>query len=275
MKQKTLGRLAAAALAALSGMEAATAAEWSDTAIGYRYGTQFAEPYNPSKIEKSIVNFTHLSGYKYGTNFINADFLMSDGKENNAHEVYIVYRHTLDLGKVTGKSFAFGPVKGLGLTGGFDVNAKSGDSYESKKRMLVLGPTVFIDVPGFLGVSVLWLNESNKPQGLASRHTYDLHPMLNVVWGIPIGASGLSFEGYMNYIASKGSNEFGPPGNGTAPETNIDATLWYDVGTAAGMGKNTIRVGAGYQYWRNKFGNPHSVTNATAKTPMIRAEYHF
>lgn len=273
MKLKTLGALALSAAAGVFGTNAAHAADWSDTSIGYRYGTRFAEPYNPNKIEKNIFNFTSLSGYKYGTNFVNVDFLMSDGKENDAHEIYIVYRHTLDLGKVTGKSFAFGPVKGLGLTAGFDVNTKSGDNYESKKRMLVVGPTAFIDVPGFLSVSLLLLEESNKPRTLTTgRYTYDTHPMLNLVWGLPIPKTNLSFEGYMNYIASKGKNEFG---GGTAPETNIDATLWYDVGTAAGIGKNTFRIGAGYQYWRNKFGNPHSVTNSTAKTPMIRAEYHF
>ncbi|MDB5848990.1 MAG: outer envelope protein [Rhodoferax sp.] len=98
MKQKTLGALALV-MGAAAAAPVAMAAEWSDTSIGYRYGTKFAEPYNPEKIEKNILNLTHLSGYKYGTNFFNIDFLMSDGKENNAHEAYIVYRHTLDLGK--------------------------------------------------------------------------------------------------------------------------------------------------------------------------------
>jgi hypothetical protein len=43
------------------------------------------------------------------------------------------------------------------------------------------------------------------------------------------------------------------------------------------MGKNTFRVGFEYQYWKNKFGNSEAVAGpgTLAKTPMVRAEYHF
>jgi nucleoside-specific outer membrane channel protein Tsx len=129
-----------------------------------------------------------------------------------------------------------------------------------------------MDVPGFLNAGLLVLNESNRPVGVNSRYTYKSHAMLNLAWGIPIGGTGLSFEGYMNYIASKGKNEFG--GN-TAPETNIDAMVMYDVGAPLGWGNNTFRVGLEYQYWRNKFGNPSGVPGSLARTTMIRAETHF
>jgi nucleoside-specific outer membrane channel protein Tsx len=141
---------------------ASQAAEWSDTYIGYRYGTQFAEPFLGNDITKNIFNLSHVSGYKYGTNFFNADILLSDSNDpasatstEGAHEVYVVYRHTLDLGKTTGKSFKFGPVKGVGLTAGFDYNNKNDAGYNSKKHMLVAGPTLMMDVPGFLNVSLL------------------------------------------------------------------------------------------------------------------------
>jgi hypothetical protein len=49
----------------------------------------------------------------------------------------------------------------------------------------------------------------------------------------------------------------------------------YDLSGAAGMKPNTLRIGLEYQYWRNKFGTPHNIPGATAKTPMVRAEYHF
>ena len=39
------------------------AADWSDTSLGYRNGTQFAEPFNPNDIAKNIVNLNpDLSG---------------------------------------------------------------------------------------------------------------------------------------------------------------------------------------------------------------------
>ncbi|GAA4013827.1 outer envelope protein [Actimicrobium antarcticum] len=271
--------------ALLAGGTAAHAAEWSDTSLGYRYGTKFAEPFNPNDISKNIFSLTHASGYKYGTNFLNVDALLSDSKDptrvnsgttsGGAQEIYVVYRNTLDIGKVSGSPISFGPVRGVGITGGFDVNTKNDAGYGSKKRMLVLGPTLMLDVPGFLNVSALLLKESNQPYGINSRYTYKLHPMLSAAWGIPlamISAVPTSFEGYANFIAAKGDNEFG---GRTSPETNVDMQVMFDVGSLAGMGKNTFRLGVEYQYWKNKFGNPSTVTGSKASTPMVRAEYHF
>lgn len=258
----------------------AQAADWSDTSIGYRHGTKFAEPFNTSDISKNIFNLSHVSGYKYGSNFFNADMLMSDkndspNRNTEAHEVYVVYRHTLDFGKILNKDLKVGPLRGFGFTAGFDYNNKSGDSYQSKKRMFVAGPTVMMDVPGYLNISLLQMWESNAPATHPERYSYDAHPMLNLAWGIPIGSLPLSFTGYANFIAAKGKNEFG---GATKPETNIDLAVMYDFSSLVGAGKNTFKAGLGYQYWKNKFGNDHNGAagdGAFAKTPMIRAEYHF
>ncbi len=267
----------------------AQAATWSDTSIGYRYGTDYAEPFNSNAISKNIVNLNHASGYAYGSNFFNADLLVSSDKDpssagssNGAQEVYVVYRHTLDLEKASGKSFKYGVVRGLGLTAGFDFNTKTDAGYNSKKRMLVAGPTLMLDVPGFLNVSLLALWESNAPYSTFSgvstpRYSYDVHPMLGLAWGIPfsVGSLPLSFEGFANFIAAKGKNEFG---GDTAAETNIDMQVMYDLSSVIGAGKNTFKLGVEYQYWKNKFGNDSGGAagkGAYAKTPMIRAEYHF
>jgi nucleoside-specific outer membrane channel protein Tsx len=274
-----------ACAAALTCSFAAQAATFSDTSIGYRYGTEFAEPVNPNAIAKDILNLKHVSGYKYGTNFFNVDMLLSDSKDpagagsnNGAQEVYVVYRNTLDLEKLTGSPYKFGPVRGVGLTGGFDYNTKNDAGYNSKKRMLVAGPTFMMDVPGFLDVSLLVLWESNAPYNTFSktstpRYGYDAHAMLGAAWGIPLGASGLSFEGFANFIAAKGKNEFG---GDSAPETNIDMQIMYDLSAVIGAAPKSLKVGLEYQYWKNKFGNDSDrVTGALAKTPMIRLEYHF
>ena len=267
------------------------AADWSDTYLGYRTGSKFSEPYNPDDIKKNIFNLSHVSGYKYGSNFFNVDFLMSNNKDpaganstNGAQEAYIVYRHTLDLDKLSGTSMKMGPVRNYGITFGFDANAKTDAGYNSKKRMLVGGATVMFDVPGFLNVGLLALWESNAPYNTYSgtstpRYTYKTHPMLNAAWGIGLGDTGLSFEGFANFIAAKGKNEFG---GDTAAETNIDMQLMYDVGALAGA-KGKFKIGLEYQYWKNKFGNPTTAAigpgqagpGATASTPMIRAQYHF
>lgn len=283
--------LRATAIAALFGAAlapVARAADWSDTALSLRYGRAFAEPFDNNAdgsrkdIKKAILALTNVTGYKYGTTFINVDFLMSDSNDpgggtagnGGAQEVYAVFRHTLDIGKVSGTELKFGPVRGLGLTAGFDWNTKN-DGYASKKRMLVVGPTAMFDVPGFLNVSALLFSESNAPNGV-SRYHYKNHGALEADWGIPIGSLPLSFNGYALYIGSKGQNEFGGP---TAPETHIDASLMWDVGSSMGSAKKTFLVGLEYEYWRNKFGNPTTTPGAgpgaTARTPMVRAEYHF
>lgn len=271
---------AAAALAACA--SGAWAADWSDTSIGYRTSNKYAEPFNTKDITKNIFNFNHASGYAMGSNFFNVDLLYSDsndpggaGSTNGAQEAYIVYRHMLDLSKVTGNKMAFGPVRGVGLTAGFDANAKTDAGYNSKKRMLVVGPTFMMDVPGFLNISVLLLQESNAPYNTFTkvstpRYSYKTHPMIGAAWGIPLG-NGFAFEGFANFITSKGKNEFGAA---TAAETNIDAQIMYDLSG----GKKTAKIGIEYQYWKNKFGNDASGPagkGAFAKTPMIRAEYHF
>ena len=99
--------------------------------------------------------------------------------------------------------------------------------------------------------------------------------MLTAAWGIPLGKdSGFTFEGFANYIAAKGRNEFG---GGTSPETLIDAQVMYNFAPLYG-GKEALKLGFEYQYWRNKFGNSFkgpAGPGAFAKTPMVRAEYHF
>jgi nucleoside-specific outer membrane channel protein Tsx len=266
----------------------AQAADWSDTALSWRIGERFREPFNPLDIRKNIVAFTHASGYKYGSNYVNVDLLQSDkndpaslSQRSGAQEAYVVYRHTLDIGKLRGSDIAFGAMRGVGATFGFDWNTKNDIGYNSRKRMLVAGPTLMWDVKGFLNTSVLVLRESNAPSGafapissVAGRYTYRTHPMLNAAWGLPLGER-LSFEGYANYIASKGRDEVG---NDTGAETNIDMQIMYDAGMGMGLGKNKFRIGLEYQYWNNKFGNTEATTGGQgyrASTPMVRAEYHF
>ena len=280
-------RLTLAAACALAA-QSAVAVEWSDTSLGYRYGQKFAEPFGRNDISKSIFSLTHASGYQYGSNFFNVDMLLADDKDPSApgahsgsQETYVVYRHTLDLGKISGRPLVFGPVRGMGLTLGFDWNSKSDAGYNSKKRMLVAGPTLMFDVPGFFNTSLLLLNESNAPyNGYAHvatpRYTYQTHAMLSNAWSIPFNAGvALSFEGYANFIASKGKNEFG---RDTKPETHVDLLIMYDLSATLGVPKRTFRIGIEYEYWKNKFGNDAggpAGPGATARTPMVRADYHF
>ena len=268
-------KLTVAVLSLLS-LTGAQAADWSDTSLAFATGNKFAEPFGRTDISKNIYSLKNVSGDKYGQNFFNVDLLESDDRDGKAQEAYVVYRRLFDLEKLTSKKYAFGPVKNMGITAGFDWNTKNDTGYASKKRMLVVGPTFMIDVKqGFFDISLLALSESNKPVGVANRYTYDTHADLSFAWGVPTGISNLNFEGYADLIAAKGKNEFGGK---TAAETHFNGALMYDASAAVGAAKNTLKLGVGYEYWKNKFGNTYSSTanpGALAKTPFMKAEYHF
>lgn len=261
----------------------AVAADWSDTAISWRYGTQFREPFNGDKITKNIFGLTHVSGYAYGSNYFNVDLMQSDSKDaasktssTGAQEAYVVYRHTFDIGKIRGTAIDLGPINGAGIVLGFDWNTKN-DSYSSKKRMLILGPSLMWKLPaGYLNTSVVILHESNAP-GTMKRKTYDLHPAVVANWGVPLFETPFSFEGFTMWTAKKGTNEFGRK---TGAEFNFDAQVMWDVGRTVFSAPKKFRIGIEYQYWRNKFGNTMDQTGpagggSTASTPMVRAQYYF
>jgi len=267
----------------------AQASVWSDTSLGYRYGTSFHEPYIPDKIAKNIYSLTHVSGYAYGTNFFNVDLLDSDSKDpaantpEGAQEAYVVYRNVLDLGKL-GHDIKFAGVRGVGITFGFDWNTKNDAGYASKKRMLLLGPTLMFDVPGYAKASVVVLHESNASvsfppyQGCSCRKTYDVHAGIIADWGIPLGKS-FDYEGYLNVIAPKGKDE---SGRNTGAEINWDSQVMWDLSSAWAGPPKMFRLGIEYQFWKNKFGvtatgNPYYgyVPGTLASTPMVRIEYHF
>ena len=285
-----------AAAGALLAMPAAgQAATWSDTFVGYRYGTDFREPTNTKDVDKHVLQFTHASGYSVGQNFVNLDVLQSDkadpasGGASGATEFYLTYRHQVHLGKAFDRSFAFGPVKEVAVTAGFDLNTKN-TAFSPRKRLVVLGPTLKFDVPGFLDVSLLVGKEWNRC-GLdpVAPSTFDPCPQTEVsfdpqwivsaAWGIPFSAGPLplKFQGFININGEKGRDYAGVK---THTETLMRTALMVDVGQMAWGKKNTFLMGVGYEYWRNKFGN-HAYGNGVEKpgidtnAPTFQMEWHF
>jgi len=279
------GSLAGFCVLGLTIAPVAGASEWSDTFIGYRYGTQYREPGNTEDIAKNIVQFQHASGYKYGSNFFNLDVLNSDSKDpiagggSGATEAYLVYRHLLSLSKVTGSPYKFGIVRDVGITAGFDLNTKN-DPFGSRKRMFVVGPTLSFDVPGFFDLSFLLHTEHNH-NGLpfATHHevgfdnTYDIEG----AWGIPFNLGiPAKFKGFFDYVGKKGKDGTLVE---TKPELLVEAAVLFDVGSLAGK-KDVFYAGVGYQYWHNKFGNdpngiPGGLPGTKASLPQLELEVHF
>ncbi|WP_248282000.1 hypothetical protein [Parazoarcus communis] len=282
---KTLALVGALSLSPL----AAQAAAWSDTFIGYRYGTEFTEPNNRNNVEKHVLQLTHASGYSVGQNFFNLDLLQSDkkdpasGSDNGATEFYLTYRHQLHLGKIFDTSLAFGPVKEVGLTAGFDLSTKN-TRFAPRKRLFVVGPTLKFDVPGFLDVSLFYGKEWNhcglgSPACPKSDIAFDPQWIFNVSWGIPFQAASvpLKFQGFLNYNSEKGKDYAGVS---TKAETLMRTSLMVDVGQMVTGKKNTFLMGVGYELWRNKFGNYKNAAGVKkpgidTDAPTFQMEWHF
>lgn len=277
--QAKISICAAAVLCALAATPA-VAAEWSDTSASWRYGTQFAEPGIDEDIKKNIFALTHVSGFKYGSNFFNVDFLMSGdndpaaGGGGGAQEVYAVYVNQMHLGKISGSSFAFGPVRDVAISTGFDLSAKNTD-FAARVRKFTFGPTLKFGVfDGWADLNLLYYKETNH-NGIVGKDV-DFDPTWRVsgAWGIPFAAGSLplSVNGFFSYTGAKGKDGFG---NETKAETLLDIFLMADLGALADK-KGTFLAGIGYEYWQNKFGNDHEkLVGSTANTPMIKAEFHF
>lgn len=263
--------------------------QWSDTFAGLRYGATYAEPANTHDVEKVTFQGQHVSGWKYGQNFINIDLLVDLEKSDEpnktgdgpAKELYVVVREKLSSAKIFGATYG-GFIRDIGLTVGGDLSYKN-DAFNARVRKFVIGPTIDFNVPGFWSLGVLLGTEHNH-NGIARMigppldASVDFDPTwrIETAWGVPVPVDigvPVTFKGFMNIIGPKGEDGFG---NDTIYEILLDTALMFDVGAPSGVEK-TFYVGFGYQWWKNKFGNDPDFTSVgtEASVPQFVAEFHF
>jgi nucleoside-specific outer membrane channel protein Tsx len=275
---RSIPALVAASLVAVSG--AVSAADFSDTYIGYRYGPNFTEPSISGDVPKNIYMIGHFSAYKYGTNFFNLDILRSiendpaagRGNTSQAQELYFAYRHALSMGKTLGSPVAFGPFRDVSITAGFDAGAKN-TTFAPRPLKLLIGPTLNVALPvGFLDLSLLAYKETNNNGIVGKKVQFDTTYQLGAVWGVPftLGVPAI-FKGFVAITGAKGKDGFGVE---TEVETLLRTSVQWDVGVLGGLNKGTVFAGVGYEYWKNKFGNPPGRGTQTS-TPTLHAEWHF
>jgi nucleoside-specific outer membrane channel protein Tsx len=295
MKKLTAAALGLIALAALP----VSAANWSDTSLGFKTGSNFQEPGIADKVQKNILSLTHVSGYAYGSNFFNVDMLKSDSKDpanssspgtsEGAQEVYVAYKHTISLSKLFGSKMEFGPVRDVEVTGGFDWSAKN-TTFAPQVWKLMVGPQLSFKVPGFFTIAALYYKETNHnafggyaaSKGGALNPHFDPTYQIAGAWGIDVPVLTSKFKGFFTYTGAKGKDGSAVD---TKPETLLNAYWMFDFGTIFGAKKGTWAVGPGFQYWNNKFGDPTyatkadtpagSVVNPKTTCVMAALEYHF
>lgn len=270
---------------------------WNDTYVGYRVGDNFYYPGvrtasgAPAKITQNIGFLTTTGGFRYGSYAFNVDYLVSSmanpeaGPTNQygyptpgsggAQELYSVGRVELSASKIFGRSFAYGPIRDFGLTGGYEFGTKN-DAYAERARMLVFGPTIEFSVPhGFWNITVGVRTESNH-DGITN---VDVHfnPALHVEssWLYPfrLGPVPLVFKGFASLTGPKGKDGFGV---NTTTELLTRVSLLADVGSFVDHPR-TLYAGVGYEYWHNMYGTKSSEQPGTTQTscPMLVVEAHF
>jgi hypothetical protein len=266
-----------------------------DTQVSYQFYTRAKEPSITGPIQKNLITLTHFNVTKWGTNFINVDFLKSNhfdpanNSSNGAFEVYGLYRGTLSGNYLAGaKTFSIGPVKDVSLVGGFDLNTKN-TTFDPRKRLLVGGVQFAFDVPGFLNVSLLagkeWghcgltvaPNDFCVGAGKTTDPSFNVNAHIEIAYMQPLAFTGLplKFSGFTNIVTPKGK-----AGNGSQTKTEVlsDNRLTLDVGKIAFNKANMIDTFVGYRYWLNKFGNnsknPNGAGGAIENQIYIGAAFH-
>lgn len=252
------------------------AEDWSDTSVGVRWGGNFKEPNNPEKVNKTIWNLTHLSGDKWGRNVAVMDVLVSDsadpaaGGEGGATEFYGFYRRNLSLSAISGHSLENKFVKDINLTGRIDLGTKNSD-LAPRPRKLRIG--VSADLPikkGYAEVGID-LYKENQHNGITNKNfSFDTTYAVWLNAGVPIGTRG-NLSGFVDFIGAQGKDGFGQE---TKPSTLLRVTYMHSLG----KDKNGLKVGVGYEYFRNKYSNDNQkdpYKGSTHSTPLLLTEYHF
>lgn len=251
------------------------AANWSDTSAGVRWGSIFREPYNPHKISKTILNFTHVSQDDYGRNFLLMDYYISDmddpSKDNatGAEEFYGLYRRTLSYNALAKEPINNNLIKDIHLSSRMDVGYEN--THLSPRPFKVrLGGVVDLKIPkGHLewGLEGVYQKSYN---GITNRH-FEFEPTLVTwtSWNYPITKKS-QINGILEYMGAIGEDGFG---NETKPLTILRANYIYDIGQPKGF-----KVGVGYEQFNNKYSSNNAIDptkGSDQKAFVLLGSYHF
>lgn len=271
----------AACLSSAMWSPAVRAADFSDTALAFRYGSNFTEPARPQDIGKNILTLTHVDNGRTGLHVLSLEGRYSDRADpaknstGGATEYLFNYRYQLAAARVLDQPLAFGPVGDMALMAGIDLTTKD-TLFAPRKRAWVLGPVLKFDVPGFLDLALLHYRERNHkgiPGTPHPDHSFEGTWMVNVMWGVPfrLGSTSAVFNGMFNRLGEKGKDFNDIPSVG---ETLLRINVMVDLGQTFGLGKKTLMAGVGYEWWKNKYGTPAGIGTHT-RTPTLHVETHF
>ena len=255
----------------------------SDTQVSYWHEFTGAEPGVAFPVSKNVVSLTHFDAWRYGTNFVNIDFLLSDNRDpqypwggpgfplpsdgsgigSGALEVFGTYRGTLSFNQLSGtQTFRVGPLRDLSLYVGGDANTKN-TAFDPRQRDIIAGLQLAFDVPGYLNVAAAFYKEWNhnglvpllgNPPGTSEYVSFAPTATFEAQYMRPLDVTGgpLRLSGFSLLILPKGTDGFGVQ---TLAEFETDNRLTLDIGKLVADRPNLFDAFVGYRFWLNKFGN--------------------
>jgi hypothetical protein len=244
----------------------------NDNSVSYHYEFMATNP-GADKTPKNVLTFTHFDVWKYGTNFINIDWLKATSRTPTATgtegftEIYGFFRSTFGFNEVFGtKSFSYGPLTDVSLMVGADLNTDN-TGLSSAKRAIETGIQFSFAMPykGFLNLTPTVYKEWQH-DGFAAGSA--LNPSgavdFNTTWGFeylyvqPLGfmppSVPLTFKAFGTVHGPKGCGEPCAVGLVRGSEWYTQENLELDVGKIVWDKPGMYSVWGGYRYWVNKFG---------------------
>lgn len=197
---------------------------------------------------RTIATFEHFNKWMYGDFFMFVDATRFDEGGTN---IFAEFSPRISLSKVTGESFAYGPVKDVYLSGTLEKG-------KNDIRAYLYGGAVDLAIPGF---TVFQLNGYIRDNPEIFGKTWQT----TIVWKAPFVISGLKFmcEGFADIAGDEGPRYH--------PNQFIVPRLLLDVGDATGHEEGEWFAGVEYQYWHNKFG----VRGVTESVPQLQLKWVF
>ncbi|MES2261956.1 MAG: hypothetical protein V4724_25835 [Pseudomonadota bacterium] len=250
MKPIILRALAFAAPYALA--TAACGADWSTTDVDYRYGARYNDNGANAgpRIEKHLLQVQNNSGFSLGRSYFFLLMSKADGADKYSGDLYSEGQATFSLSKLSGQKLAAGPLLDVGLTGGYNFGARN-SAFGPNARVLLLGPTLDLGLPGFniVSLDLLAYHDTGRYGGFGGGRlcgqaatTYQITPFWQS--GFTLAGARFVFDGYADFIGAHGN---------CARQALTETQLRVDIGDFWGV-RDKFYAGVEVQHWRNKFG---------------------
>lgn len=226
-------------------------AEWSSNEIHVTHGN-LVNPFdeNFSSHKTTIVTYQHVSGWKYGDNFIMVDYIDDENLDGfNDDDFYMESYFNFSSKKILGVDYGDGLINDIGLFMGVNVLGSA------KVKKFLPGVRVAWNLPGFtfLNTDFGGYVDANPGLGKGGAPKEENSLYFDVSWAYPfkIGNQYFSLEGHAEYITGRSVEEL--PGS-AKDWMLIQPQLRWDAGNALFGTKDTFYLGFEFQYWKNKLG---------------------